>query len=137
MPSGSPSPRWRLVISWPSMVPTVRLTLRTSSWARTGSRRSMAGSAIRISSLSRALSRPWSCEVVRRSDAPSGSVGVCSTGARSRPEAFQWSTAARGVERLDVADGLVQRAEPELGEVLADLLGDVLEEGHDVSALPE
>ena len=37
VPSGSPSARYRLVTSWPSIVPTVRLTLRIATWARTGS----------------------------------------------------------------------------------------------------
>ena len=36
-----------------------------------------------------------------------------------------------GVEALDVADGLRQRAKAELGEQLAALLGDVVEEGLD------
>ena len=36
-----------------------------------------------------------------------------------------------GVEHLDVADRLVERAEAEGGELLAHLLGDVLEERHD------
>ena len=39
------------------------------------------------------------------------------------------------VERGDLADGLVQGPEAELGEVLAHLLGDVLEEVHDVLGL--
>ena len=39
------------------------------------------------------------------------------------------------VERVDLADRLVERAEAELGEQLADLLGDVLEEVDDVLGL--
>ena len=49
----------------------------------------------------------------------------------SRPVAFQWSTAARGVEHLDVADHLGHRAEAERGHQLAHLLGDELEEVDD------
>ncbi len=36
-----------------------------------------------------------------------------------------------GVEQVDAADGLVERAQPERGQQLAHLLGDVLEEGLD------
>ena len=49
----------------------------------------------------------------------------------SRPLAFQWLTAARGVEQLDVADHLGHRAEAEPGHQLAHLLGDELHEVDD------
>ena len=39
----------------------------------------------------------------------------------SSPDAFQWSTALRGVEAFDVADQLGQRPEAELGHDLAHL----------------
>ncbi len=94
VPSGRPSPRYRLVTWWPSMVPTVRLTLRIGSWMRTASPFSRASWARSISWLSRALSSEWSCVVVRCRDAPSGSSGTWNSGARSSPAAFQWSTAA-------------------------------------------
>ena len=93
VPSGSPSPPYRLVTSWPRIVPTVRLTLRIASWARTGSPRSSASPASATSSLSSALASPWSCVLVRCRGVPSGSSGTCRTGVRSRPPAFQWSTA--------------------------------------------
>ena len=41
------------------------------------------------------------------------------------------STAVVGVEQVDAADGLVERAQAERGQQLAHLLGDVLEEGLD------
>ena len=43
---------------------------------------------------------------------------------RSRPSAFQCSIALVGVERVEAADHLVDRAEAELGHQLAGLLGD-------------
>ena len=52
-------------------------------------------------------------------------------GERSSPCAFQWSTAPVDVEQLGVADRLVEGAEAERGQQLADLLGDVLEEVDD------
>lgn len=83
---------------------------------------------------SRAFSRPWSWPRTWRQWSPSqGSIAV-RTGERSRPWAFQWSTAS-AVSRLDGADGFVEAAETELGEVFADLLGDELEEVHDVVGL--
>ena len=52
--------------------------------------------------------------------------------ARGRgPSAFQWSTAAGRVEQVDPADGLLERPQAQGGQVLADLLGDELEEGLD------
>ncbi len=37
VPGASPSAPWRRVTSWPSIVPTVRLTLRTATLPRTSS----------------------------------------------------------------------------------------------------
>jgi len=42
-----------------------------------------------------------------------------------------------GVEQVDAAHGLLDRAEPERGEVLADLLGDELKKLTTNSGLPE
>ena len=84
-----------------------------------------------ISVLSRARSSPWSCSATQSRDSPASISGTRRIGERSRPEAFQWSTAARGVEHLGVADRFGDRAEAEGGEVLAHLLGDVLEEVDD------
>ena len=58
--------------------------------------------------------------------APGGALGqragTCSIGDRSSPEAFQCSDRLRGVQQVGPADRLVQRAEAERGQVLADLL---------------
>ena len=52
-------------------------------------------------------SRPWSCVPgAVAGPARSGVSGWWRIGVRSRPLAFQWSTASRGVEHLDVADRL-------------------------------
>ncbi len=95
VPSGRPSLRYRLVTSWPSMVPTVRLVLRISTSISTGWPDSRAGAAWRISSLSSAFSRPWSCEPVQRRSCSKVEVGWWRMGERSRPLAFQCSTAGR------------------------------------------
>ena len=52
-------------------------------------------------------------------------------GDRSSPDAFQWSTAARtsSASTWPIASSRLRK--PELGQQLAHLLGDVLEEGHD------
>ncbi len=128
VPSGRPAPPWARVTSEPSIVPTVRLTLRIGSTARTGSSRSSAGRHSAISSLSRARSRPWSCVTTWRRAAPAGSSGRCRTGARSRPAAFQCSTAARVSSTSTWPTASARRAEAESGEELADLLGDEGEE---------
>jgi hypothetical protein len=56
--SGSPAPPYRLVSSWPSIVPTVRLTLRIGSCTESRSPRSSAGAASEISVLSSAGVQP-------------------------------------------------------------------------------
>src|SRR5689334_5849508 len=112
VPSGSPSPPKRRVTIEPSIVPTVRLTLRTGSSRLTGRASSSAPSHSWISVWSSATSRPWSCSRTRR---------------RGLPVVDRLA----GVQQLDVADRLVQRAEAQLGEVAADLLGEELEEGDD------
>ena len=61
----------------------------------------------------------------------SANSGPTRIGARSSPSAFQWSIAPSTSSSSCVADRLVERAEAELGEVLAHLLGDELEEVHD------
>ena len=95
VPSGRPRPPCRRVSSAPSIVPTVRLTLRTGSSSRTGVPSASAPSHSCSSVLSSACCRPWSCGCVQVSDAPGARSGTCSTGARSRPPAFQCSTARR------------------------------------------
>jgi hypothetical protein len=59
-----------------------------------------------------------------------GRSGTCRMGERSSPDAFQWSTAAR-CRAPRRGRRLLERAEAELGEQLAHLLGDELEEVHD------
>ena len=61
VPGASPSGPYRRVTSEPSIVPTVRLTLRTCSSSRTGAPSSSAPSHSWMSVLSSAASRPWSC----------------------------------------------------------------------------
>ena len=95
MRSGSPSPCHALVISWPSIVPTVRLTLRIGRSMSTWRPSVIAGWARRISSTSSASSSPWSCSTVRYSDWPYGFCGTARIGLMSSPSAFQWSIAAR------------------------------------------
>ena len=57
--------------------------------------------------------------------------GMWRIGVRSRPVRLPVVDGRAGVEHLDVADGLGDRAEAERGQVLAHLLGDELEEVHD------
>ena len=61
----------------------------------TGRLSDRAPSANWISIWSRARSRPWSCSARWwRTASGSGMVGRCRMGVRSKPEAFQWSTAS-------------------------------------------
>ena len=111
--SGSPAPPYRLVTSWPSIVPTVRLTLRIGS-----------SSVTRLAGLERALGELDQRVVERLVQAvvlgrpcgaaalPSGSSGTCRIGDRSSPAAFQWSTApprCRGSRRGRSASSSVRK----------------------------
>src|SRR5665647_3270328 len=107
--SGSPAPLVALVTTWPSIVPTVRSTLRIVVASLTGVPCSIAWRASSMSFTSRASPRPWSCVVVECSGEELSTLARI--GDRSRPEAQQ-------------------------GQVLADLLGDELEEVHDEVGLP-
>ena len=118
------------------MVPTVRLTLRTGRSSRTLSPDRSAPSLSWIRVLSSACSSPWSWVVVQCREAPSGSSGLWKIGRRSSPWVFQWCTARVDVEDLGLPDGLLDRPEAELGEVLADLLRDEPHEVHDVLGPP-
>ena len=111
------------------MVPTVRLTLPMGRVERHRLAASRAGAHASISSTSRARSRPWSWVVMQRRAAPSASGGHVQDRAQVEPGRLPVVDGGPGVERLDLADGLGQGAEPELGQQLAHLLGDVLEEG--------
>ena len=91
MLAGKPTPPNFLVISAPSIVPTVRFTFLTGNSIFTGSAFSSAFLASSINLLSNAFSRPCSCVVVFLRSAES--VGASSNGARSKPAAFQCSTA--------------------------------------------
>ena len=79
-----------LVTSWPSIVPTVRLTLRIGKRAVTAAPWSMASRAAAMSWWSRAFSRPWSWATVWCVPEPSGLRTSARIGLRSRPAAFQW-----------------------------------------------
>ena len=97
VPSGSPSPPYFLVTSWPRMVPTVRLTLRIATCARTGSPLSIAGWQSGTSSVTSSdFSSPWFCCLVwcRSWSGNAARSGACRIGVRSRPAAFQWLTAS-------------------------------------------
>ncbi len=138
--SGRPAPPYGLVTSWPSMVPTVRLTLRIGDLGadRLGASAlsaPRASAASLMSSLSSALARPWSCAAVWCRAAPSGRSGTCSSGREVEALGLPVVDGPLGVEQLGVADGLLDGAEAELGEELADLLGDELEEVDDVLGL--
>ncbi len=61
----------------------------------------------------------------------SGTSGCASTVDRSRPGRLPVRHRGLGVEQVDPADRLVERAQAERGQQLAHLLGDVLEEGLD------
>ena len=93
VPSGSPAPPHLRVISDPSMVPTVRFTLRMGRVNDTGVPCSTAGAQRSMRVLSRARSRPWSCSRTQRRATVSGTSGFSRIGDRSSPRAFQWSTA--------------------------------------------
>ena len=93
MSSGSPAAPYRRVTSEPSIAPTVRLTLRTGSSSVTGEASISAPSQSWISVLSSASSSPCSCPRIRRARRAAGSRGTSSSGVRSSPAAFQWSTA--------------------------------------------
>ncbi len=67
---GRPAPPHFLVTWWPSIVPTVRLTLRIGSSSVTCWPNSIAPSASWISVLSSACARPWSCSTICRRGCP-------------------------------------------------------------------
>ncbi len=96
MPSGSPAPFHRLVISWPSIVPTVRLTLRIGRSISTCWPSWIAGWAqadqLDVERVGEAvvLAAPTGAATGR-----TGSAGTARIGLMSRPAAFQWSIAAR------------------------------------------
>ena len=91
-------------------------------------RRSSASAARAISSLSSAFSSPWSCAVDPAARRALGQVGHVQDRREVEPAGLPVLDRARGVERLGVADRLVEAAEAERGQVLAHLLGDVGEE---------
>ena len=109
----------------------VRLTLRTATSPVTGVPSLMASRAMVMRWWSRAFSSPWSWVVVLRRAEPSGLSTSVKIGDRSRPAAFQWLTArlASIAETWPIASSMLRK--PERSQVLADLLGDVLEEGLD------
>ena len=86
-----------LVTSWPSIVPTVRLTLRTAISARTARRldRRQRGRSARCRS---ALSSSWSWPSTGAACRRWGRRRRARIGVRSRPAAFQCSIALSSVE---------------------------------------
>jgi hypothetical protein len=127
--SGRPGAAVRLVTSWPSIVPTVRLTLRIGNSSLTFSPLDAPAGAL-DERAGRAHGRgrgpgSWCCAAP---PAPRRS-GTCRIGVRSSPTPSS-GRRPRSVSSLDVADGLLERAEAELGQQLAHLLGD---EEHEVS----
>ena len=128
VPSGSPPP-YLLATSWPRIVPTVRLTLRMAKWRphRLAPVQGVGGKRDQL-----VVERLVEAVVLLLGAAQGvPSWGTCRIGDRSSPPAFQWSTTALIVERLGVADRLLDAAEPEVAQVLAHLLRDVLEEVDD------
>ena len=65
-----------------------------------------------------------------------GHVGLGQDGAEVEARGLPVRHRRLGVEQVDPSHGLFQRAQPEGGQVLAHLLGDVLEEGLDELGLP-
>ena len=130
--SGSPAPPWRRVTSAPSIVPTVRCTLRTADLDAHRLAPLERGRGLADQLLVERLVEP----VVLRLRAEQGLalVGVLGRGEdRREVETVGLPVVDRGagVEHLDVADRLGDRAEAERGEQLAHLLGEELEEVHD------
>ena len=114
--------------------------LRIATWARTGWASSAlsaasASAASLISSLSSAFSRPWSCSMTWWRDGALGQLGHVQQRGQVQALRLPVVHGAGGVEQLGVADGLLEGAEAQLGEELADLFGDELEEVDDVLGL--
>ena len=128
VPSGSPAPPYRRVTSAPSMVPTVRLTLRTGTSNRTGcpllERVGGPGDELVVEGLHQAV------VLHRRTPARGALRQVGHVQDRREVEAVRLPVLDRaaGVEHLGLPDRLVQAAEAQRRQVLADLLGDVGEE---------
>ena len=111
------------------MVPTVRLALAIVVENRTGVPESSASRLITISCWSSALSRPWSWrELQYRSWFMNADSGSCRTGDEVQLVRLPMRGGLRGVQRADLADHLVDRAEAQLRHQLADFFGDEHEE---------
>ena len=136
--SGRPSSPWRSETAEPSMVPTVRFTLRIGSDSSTGSMFSIAGRQSRISSSVERLLEP----VLLAAHAPASRRPRRAASARCRiaapvEAAGQLPVADRRValDEVGPADHVVELAEAERGQDLARLLGDEAQEAHDVLGL--
>ena len=132
--SGRPSSPWRSDTAEPSMVPTVRFTLRIGSASSTGSMFSIAGRQSRISSTSSAFSSPccWP-PTCRIATASCGGSGRCRIALQSSPfGSFQLRTFGFGLDQVGAADHVVELRIAELREDLARLLGHEAEEAHHV-----
>ncbi len=107
----------------------MRLTFRMGSRMSTGSCRSSAGAHSGSSVvMSSERSRPWSCSTTFRTATSGPTGGRYRIAEKSRPRAFQWSTAGATSMPVHPADHLVHGAEAEPRHVLAHLLRDVAEE---------
>ncbi len=118
----------------------MRSTLRIGSSIVTFSRWASAGSASAISFASSTDVRSTCCFTVRCSTGgvePSApkTCAVSRMRAKSRPRAFQWSTAGRTSSRSARPTISSQRPEAELRHDLAHFLGDEVEEVDDVFGL--
>ena len=112
VPSGSPSPPYFLVTSWPRMVPTVRLTLRIAHLGahRLAAARSPAGASGTSSVTSSDFSSPWSCCLVRCRSWSGNAAQVRLVQDRRQVETGGLPVVdrLRDVERADLADRLVE-----------------------------
>ncbi len=88
-----------------------------------------------MSVLSSARSSPWSCFLIWCGGAAEGPLRHVQQRGQVEPVRLPVVDRGRHVEHLGVADRLGDRAEAELGQVLAHLVGHVLEEGDDVLGL--
>ena len=86
-------PYFRL-ISLPKIVPTVRLRLVIGNVSSIFSPSCSADFVKTTNSWSKASSKPWSCSITQCVATSSGISGLYSTADKSKPLAFQWSTAS-------------------------------------------
>ena len=138
--SGRPAPPNFFVTSWPSMVPTVRLMLRIGDLGahRLGVGRGVGGQGVGGELDQLVVERLLQAVVLLDDLVARGALGQLGhVEERRQVQALRLPVVdgARRRRALGVADGLLDGAEAQLGEDLADLLGDELEEVDDVLGL--